>query len=426
MPRQMKDSGVEWIGQIPTEWDIRKIKKSFAIYAGATPKSENNEFFDGEIVWVTPADYKTADKYVSNGRRNLSDAGYKSCGTTLVPKGSVIFSKRAPIGSVAIASQSLCTNQGCLACVPIKENDSTYFYYAMSVFTDEFNLMGTGTTFKEISANAFANFELPYPQPEMQKRISDFLDAKCSHIDSVLEQTRASIEEYKKLKQVMITQAVTKGVHQERSLKDGGISWLTQIPEEWRVERGKNLFVETKELSNTGEEELLTVSHITGVTPRSEKNVNMFMAESLVGYKICHEGDLAANTMWMWQGAIGVSKYEGVISPSYNTYRQRNNEYVSDYLEYLLRIPPLVATYAAYSTGITASRLRLYPDQFFSILFPIPPRDEQIDIVSYLNGKIPEMDKLIQKKEQFLVELENYKKSMIYEYVTGKKEVPQS
>ena len=145
-----------------------------------------------------------------------------------------------------------------------------------------------------------------------------------------------------------------------------------------------------------------------------------------MGYKICHEGDLAANTMWMWQGAIGVSKHEGVISPSYNTYRQRNNEYVSDYLEYILRITPLVATYPAYSTGITASRLRLYPDQFFSILFPVPSRDDQMEIVSYLNGKIPEMDKLIQKKEQFLVELENYKKSMIYEYVTGKKEVPQA
>ena len=209
-------------------------------------------------------------------------------------------------------------------------------------------------------------------------------------------------------------------------MKDSGISWLTHIPADWRVERGKNLFIETKEISNTGAEELLTVSHITGITPRSEKNVNMFMSESLVGYKICHKGELAANTMWMWQGAIGVSKYEGVISPSYNTYRQWNNEYVSDYLEYLLRIPPLVATYASYSTGITASRLRLYPEQFFSILFPIPPWDEQIEIASYLNGKISEMDKIIQKKEQFLVELENYKKSMIYEYVTGKKEVPES
>lgn len=253
-----------------------------------------------------------------------------------------------------------------------------------------------------------------------------FLDEKCAHIDSVLEKTRNSIEEYKKLKQAVITQAVTRGVRQDRLMKDSGISWLTHIPADWRVERGKNLFIETKEISNTGAEELLTVSHITGITPRSEKNVNMFMSESLVGYKICHKGELAANTMWMWQGAIGVSKYEGVISPSYNTYRQRNNEYVSDYLEYLLRIPPLVATYASYSTGITASRLRLYPEQFFSILFPIPPWDEQIEIASYLNGKISEMDKIIQKKEQFLVELENYKKSMIYEYVTGKKEVPES
>ena len=115
----------------------------------------------------------------------------------------------------------------------------------------------------------------------------------------------------------------------------------------------------------------------------------MFMSESLVDYKICHEGDIAANTMWMWQGAIGVSKYYGVISPSYNTYRQKTDTYDADYLEYLLRISPLVATYAAYSTGITASRLRLYPQGFFSILFPVPPRKEQQEIAVYLNKKIP-------------------------------------
>lgn len=275
------------------------------------------------------------------------------------------------------------------------------------------------------SASLWNKQVIAWPSAEEQERIVSFLDEKCAHIDAVLEKTRNSIEEYKKLKQAVITQAVTKGVRQERLMKDSGISWLTHIPDDWRVERGKNIFIETKEISNTGAEELLTVSHITGITPRSEKNVNMFMSESLVGYKICHKGDLAANTMWMWQGAIGVSKYEGVISPSYNTYRQRNNEYVSDYLEYLLRIPPLIATYASYSTGITASRLRLYPEQFFSILFPIPPWDEQIEIASYLNRKIFEMDKIIQKKEQFLVELENYKKSLIYEYVTGKKEVPE-
>lgn len=284
----------------------------------------------------------------------------------------------------------------------------------------------SSTTIPHIYFKDYGNKYVELPSKEVQQNIASFLDEKCSGIDLVLEQTRSSIEEYKKLKQAFITEVVTRGIRGSRLMKDSGISWLKQIPEEWGAERGKNLFVETKELSDTGEEELLTVSHITDVTPRSEKNVNMFMSESLVGYKICHKGDLAANTMWMWQGAIGVSKHEGVISPSYNTYRQRNNDYEPDYLEYLLRVPPLVATYSAYSTGITASRLRLYPDQFFSILFPIPSKEEQREIVDYLNGKIPEMDKLIQKKEQFLVELENYKKSMIYEYVTGKKEVPQS
>lgn len=320
MPRQMKDSGIEWIGEIPAEWDIRKIKKSFSIYAGATPKSEHNEFFDGEIVWVTPADYKTADKYVSNGRRNLSEAGYKSCGTTLVPKGSVIFSKRAPIGSVAIASQSLCTNQGCLACVPMKENDSTYFYYAMSVFTDEFNLMGTGTTFKEISANAFANFDLPYPQPKMQKQISNFLDAKCSHIDSVLEQTRSSIEEYKKLKQALITKAVTKGVRGERREKTSEYEWIGSATVEWQIIKIKWLLEERKERSESGEEEPLSMSQKYGLIPTKEMDVIPNMASSFVGAKLTYVGDLVFNKLKAHLGVFSVSQYDGLVSPDYAVY----------------------------------------------------------------------------------------------------------
>lgn len=154
----------------------------------------------------------------------------------------------------------------------------------------------------------------------------------------------------------------------ERKMKNSGIEWVKSIPENWTCKRGKQLFVETNERSADGTEELLTVSHITGVTPRQQKNVNMFMSESLTGYKICHPGDIAANTMWMWQGAIGVSNYHGVISLSYNTYRQRTNDYDSKYLDYLLRIQPLIDTYAAYSTGITLSRLRLYPESFLSRL----------------------------------------------------------
>ena len=127
--------------------------------------------------------------------------------------------------------------------------------------------------------------------------------------------------------------------------------------------------------------------------------------------------------MWMWQGAIGVSAYYGVISPSYNTYRQRNGAFDPQYLDYLLRIPPLVDQYNVCSTGITASRLRLYPEQFLSLRLIVPPMEEQQEIVMFLRSRVNDIDVLIQKKEQFLAELETYKKSLIYEYVTGKKEV---
>jgi len=109
-----KDSGVQWIGKVPSHWNMAKLKYDFHIYAGATPKTENPIYWDGDIIWITPADYKTSDKYVSQGKRTISKEGYQSCNTQIVPKGSLIFSKRAPIGTIAIAVNELCTNQGCL------------------------------------------------------------------------------------------------------------------------------------------------------------------------------------------------------------------------------------------------------------------------------------------------------------------------
>ena len=199
-------------------------------------------------------------------------------------------------------------------------------------------------------------------------------------------------------------------------MKDSGIEWIKSIPENWTCKRGKQLFIETNERSTTGE--LLTVSHITGITPRHQKNVNMFMSESLIGYKICHVGDIAANTMWMWQGAIGVSNYHGVISPSYNTYRQRTNTYDSKYLDYLLRIQPLIDTYATYSTGITISRLRLYPESFLSIYFTVPPLAEQQNISNYLNIHCSEIDLMLSKTRSSIEEYKKLKQAVITQAVT--------
>ena len=166
-------------------------------------------------------------------------------------------------------------------------------------------------------------------------------------------------------------------------------------PERWHTIQGRYLFEEIDERSTDGSEELLTVSHITGITPRSMKNVTMFQAESLIGYKKCAIGDIGTNTMWAWQGAIGVSKYDGVISPSYNVYRQRMGVYDPAYLDYLLRERKVVDIYHSLSTGIRPSRLRMYPEQFFSIDFPVPEKDEQRKIVEYLNWKVSTINRLL-------------------------------
>ncbi len=191
-----------------------------------------------------------------------------------------------------------------------------------------------------------------------------------------------------------------------------------EYPQRWPLVRGKNLFKSVDERSTDGSEELLTVSHITGITPRKNKNVNMFMAESLVGYKKIRADDIAANTMWMWQGAIGVSRFDGVISPSYNVYRQKNIVYESTYLDYLLREQHLVDVYHSLSTGIRPSRLRLYPEQFFSIAFPVPSIDEQRQIVRYIGWKTSAINSAIKTLRKQAAVLQEAKELLLHTVIT--------
>ena len=165
-------------------------------------------------------------------------------------------------------------------------------------------------------------------------------------------------------------------------------------PSRWPLYRGKQLFRVIDNRSKNGMEELLSVSHLTGITPRSQKNVTMFQAESLIGYKLCKIGDIVANTMWTWQGAIGVSDYAGVVSPAYNVYRQSGDIYNPRYLDMLLRERKLIDVYHSLSTGIRPSRLRLYPDVFLTIRLPVPQKGEQDQIVRFLDWKISQVNRL--------------------------------
>ena len=238
-----KDSGIAWIGEIPEHWEVIKTKNVFNIISGATPKTDNIAYWDGEITWITPADYKTEDIIIKSGKRNITTEGLNSCGTSIVPQGSIIFSKRAPIGLVAINAVPLCTNQGCISCIPKPYVNTKYFYYLMSVLTEWFELFGSGTTFKELSTNNFANFSLSQPSFTEQQSIATYLDQKCGEIDELITLQEGMITKLQSYKQSVITEAVTKGLDKNVPLKDSGIEWIGEIPEHWEIRKLKNIFL---------------------------------------------------------------------------------------------------------------------------------------------------------------------------------------
>lgn len=195
--------------------------------------------------------------------------------------------------------------------------------------------------------------------------------------------------------------------------------WLPAVPEHWNEQRAKTFFREVDERSKTGQEELLSVSHLTGVTPRSEKKVTMFKAASYVGSKMCRPGDIVINTLWAWMAALGASKHVGIVSPAYGVYRShRADSFNPAYLDYLLRTRAYVAEYIGRSTGIRSSRLRLYPNQFLDIQLIQPPRPEQDQIVAYLRAQDAHIARFIKAKRDLIALLTEQKQTIIERAVT--------
>ena len=185
--------------------------------------------------------------------------------------------------------------------------------------------------------------------------------------------------------------------------KESGQDWLGAVPAHWGLLRAKRLFQEVDERSKTGQEELLSVSHLTGVTPRRLKTVTMFMAESNVGHKVCRPGDLVINTLWAWMAALGVTRHAGLVSPAYGVYRPIDGGgMLPAFGDHLLRTPLYAAEYQRRSTGVNSSRLRLYPEQFLRVPVLAPPLDEQALIVRFLDGANDRVDRAIRAKRKVI------------------------
>ncbi len=295
---------------------VSSIRRVFRIVNGGTPTSDKGNW-DGEVPWATPVDLSKCDgSRISTTQRSITIAGLHS-GSNSVPEGSLIISSRAPIGYVAETIGVMSFNQGCKGLIPMREVDIRFFRYQLSTMVEQLQSYGQGSTFSELSADYLATIPIVVPSLSYQCHVANYLDAETTHIDTLISKKRRLIELINS-RLICLAENASSGNGGE---KETGIPSLSNIPSSWRVLRNKVFMRESSDRTPDGSEEMLSVSHITGVTPRSEKTVYMFEAESTVGYKVVRPGDLIINTMWAWMGAAGIARTEGIVSPAYGVWR---------------------------------------------------------------------------------------------------------
>ena len=428
MAREMKDSGVEWIGEIPVSWSVKKIKNVVEqIGSGTTPASDNKAYFGGNIYWIQSGDIYGKDSIEDTAVKVTEEAIRDNPVLQIYRKEFIIIAMYGgSVGNIAISHIDACTNQACCCIKTNADNLLQFMFYWISACKNDFLRLSMGGGQPNISQGKIKNESYVQPQLKDQHSIVHFLNNKCEKVDNILSKTRASIEEYKKLKQAIITQAVTKGVRGKRGLKDSGSVWFGQIPSDWDMRKVKYIFKIQKDIVG---EEGHTVLSITqkGIKPKDLSKNEGQLAENYSNYQLVHIGDFAMNHMDLLTGWVDISKYEGVTSPDYRVFQIINKDSChGKYYLYLMQMCYTNRIFYGLGQGVSGlGRWRLQADKFLNFTITMPDYEEQKEIADYLDNKISEIDKIIQKKEQYLAEIENYKKSLIYEYVTGKKEVPE-
>ena len=344
----------------PENWSTQKVKYVAALKSGDAITSEDiNETGEYPV-------------YGGNGLRGCTSS--YNCDGEL----PLIGRQGALCGNINFASGRFWASEHAVVVYP--KNNHHPRWIGDLLQSMDLNQYSQSAAQPGISVEVIENLTIPVPPRAEQEVISSYIDKETTQIDRLIAEKESMLALLAEKRAALIRRVVTQGLNPVAPLKDSGQEWLGMIPADWQVERAKSLFRVRDERSEDGAEELLTVSHITGVTSRSEKDVYMFEADDKVGYKLCMPGDLAINTLWAWMGAMGISPLAGIVSPDYHVYTTRG-ELLPEFIELLCRSRPFVAEVNRWSKGVWSSRLRLYPDNFFEIRLPVPPQDQQLEIV---------------------------------------------
>lgn len=422
--KEYKDSGVQWLGEIPSHWKCIPIRR----IAQVNPL-KNKQLNEDDTVGYAPMDRIRCDKMTPT----IITVSKLTSGLTYCETGDIVLAKVTP-----------CFENGNVAIVPTVQNgccfgsSELFVFRAKSIVNVRFlfytflnkgfvdagasTMRGTGGL-KRVTTEFANNAPIPLPFKAEQRSIVSYLDTKCSLLDTLLSNKEKQISLLQEMKQRVIADAVTRGVNPNVKFKATNISWLPEIPEHWKIKPIRSLLREVTEKSETGEEELLSLSQYTGISYKKDaKNTGMFDAESTIGYKKVYPGQFVMNIMLAWNGSYAVSGLQGIISPAYCVF-----DFVSDcdklYYHYLLRLGIYSGAFKTASRGIIDSRLRLYPNRFYPFPIICPPIDEQRAIVSYITERTSKIDTLIEKLTKEIVCVKEYKQRLISDVVTGQVKV---
>ena len=413
MSREMKDSGYYWIGKIPINWQIRKVKDLYQIQTGFTPDTKREEYYADEIEgydWLTIGDLD-GKMYIPHITKNhISKLYVQKFSPSIIPKGSLLYSFKLSVGQVSITNRDIYSNEAIASFIPHSGVCLEFLYYSSSMIVENANENIYGA--KILNQELIRNARVVCPPIEEQKKIALFLNKKCLELDNVFEKTRASIEEYKKLKQAVITQAVTKGIRGNREMKDSRSTWFGQIPSDWNMRKIKYIFKIQKDIAGEEGHAILSITQ-KGIKPKDLSKNEGQLAENYSNYQLVHIGDFAMNHMDLLTGWVDVSQYEGVTSPDYRVFGLIDKDnYCSQYYLYLMQMCYTNRIFYGLGQGVSGlGRWRLQADKFLNFSITVPSYEEQKDIANYLDKKCSAIDELIAKKEQYLFEIENYKKS---------------
>ena len=422
--REMKDSGIEWIGEIPINWTISRLKYTLSepMKYGAT---ETGIDFDETLFrYIRITDIDSNGKLKDTGKLSLTEQqakGYELKDNTILfaRSGGTVgksFLYREKYGKSAFAGYLISAVANTELVLPkwimYYSNSSAYWEWTNRIFTQ--------ATIQNIGADKYSNMPIPLPDIQEQQAISAYLDKKCSEIDSLTADIQSQIETLEEYKRSVITEAVTKGLDPDVEMKDSGVQWVGEMPTHWKLNKGKYIlkYLQKPVRENDG---VITCFRDGEVTLRSNRREDGFtMADKEIGYQGIDVGDLVVHGMDGFAGAIGISDSRGKASPVLNVLDTDQNK---QYIMYYLRSMAYNNVFLALATGIRVRSCDLRWNKLAELLYPLPPIEEQQKIVAYIDSVLERANGVISDKKKQLEILEEYKKSLIFEYVTGKKEV---